>query len=75
MRGRKTIPVPATIAVGGALVLGGCGGSDSTTGTSNASAPAHAAMKGHREAMHGDKAAKDRHGDAMNQHHEAMHEG
>ena len=75
MRGRKTATGLAVIAVGGAIVLGGCGGSSgSTTETRNAGAPAGTAMKGHHDAMHGGKEEKGSH-QAMDQHHEAMHEG
>jgi hypothetical protein len=75
----------AAIAVGGALVLGGCGGGSSTTDSSNASAPAdaamkgkhdnmkaeHDAMKGEDQAMHGEKAMHEKGAG----HGDAMHEG
>lgn len=79
MRGRKTTSGLAAIAVGGALVLGGCGNS-STTDSSNASAPADAAMKGkhddmkaEHDAMKGDDQAMKGHHQAMNGEHQAMH--
>jgi hypothetical protein len=79
MRGRKTTSGLAAIAVGGALVLGGCGGGSGTTDSSNASAPAGAAMKGkhddmkaEHDAMKGDDAMKGQ-GHAMPGDEEAMH--
>jgi hypothetical protein len=77
MRLRKASPVLAAVAVGGALVLGGCGGGgDSTTSaqpekaTTPASQVSNGGMK-HEDAMTGG------HGDAMNGHHSdgAMHDG
>jgi hypothetical protein len=64
MHGRKTASGLAALAVGGAIVLGGCGG-DSTTESRNASAPAGAAMKGKDDATKGED-------QAMNGHHQAM---
>ena len=80
MRGRKTTSGLAAIAVGGALVLGGCGGGSSMTDSSNASAPADAAMKGkhddmkaEHDAMKGEDQAMKGHHQAMSGDHQAMH--
>lgn len=69
MCGRKTTSLLATIAVGGVLVLGGCGGgSDSTTSVHDAMHGSKS-MKGHHDAMN------QHHDNAMKGHHEAMQEG
>jgi hypothetical protein len=81
MRGRKAVAALAGLAVCGALVLGGCGGGDSTTTSTE---PAKAmkdeggAMKHEGDAMkHEGDAMKD--GGAMHdeggEHGEAMKDG
>jgi hypothetical protein len=67
MLGRKTIAPVAALAVAGVLVLGGCGGGDSATGST---APAKSSDGA---AMHGDDAMKPPHEDAMKGDHGAGH--
>src|SRR5690348_12919073 len=79
MLGRKTTAVLATLAVGGAIALGGCGSDDSTaagttpSGQSSEGAMKHEdSMKGHDDAMkHDDDAMK--HEDSMKGDDDAMH--
>lgn len=73
MRGSKRASGLAAIAVGGAIVLGGCGGGSSATETSNAGAAMkgeYHAMNGDHQAMHGEKSMHEKgagHGDAMHE--------
>jgi hypothetical protein len=80
MLGKRGTAVLATVVLGGAVALGGCGGgSDSTTPSKPAGAttpagqaPAGDAMKGHGDAMkQEDHAMKDQ-GDSMKQEGHAM---
>jgi hypothetical protein len=64
MIGRKAIAALATVAVGGAIALGGCGGGDDTTSSGNGPTPAGQASNG---AM--------KHADAMKDDRGAMHDG
>lgn len=74
MRKRSGMAVLATVAVGGALTVAGCGGGGDTTESGSGSTPAsqvtdkamkhEEAMKDHGDAMKHDTAMKD-HGEAM----------
>jgi hypothetical protein len=79
MRERKAISALAVAAVGGALVLGGCGGGGGeSTGANEGTAPAskvtHQGAMKHENAME-DHGGAMKHENAMKDHGGAMKEG
>jgi hypothetical protein len=73
MRVRKASSAIAAIAVGGALVLGGCGGNDDSTAAQKANTMHDEGAMHDQSDGHGD-AMKDDHGGAMEGHGDAMKE-
>jgi|GEM_PF-4695232 len=67
MRYRKAGPALASLAIGGALVLGGCGGGD------DSATSAEPAKAMHDDAMKGDGSTK--HGDSMKSDDSTKHDG